>query len=307
MPVPYIFANQSGNVPASQIDADFAYILANTVQVNSPNVFTALQSMSGAAFNEAKGADVPSASTLNLDSVTGNYVTVSGTNTITAVTLTSGAMRMIRATGAFTWTNNAAVVVTGGANWVATSGDIFLVRGDAAGVVYVIPFPATAAGQRALAGLGTISTQNANAVAITGGAVDGTTVGSTTRAAGAFTTLSANAAASLTSTLAVTGIATLSASYAGGVQSLTGAGALNVTTMTTAWTTTGAQAGTLADGVQGQVKHVVMVADGGDGTLTPANFGNGTTITFNDVGDAVILQFLGSDWWLLSNVGCTIA
>lgn len=145
MAVPYIFANQSGNVPASQIDADFAFILASTVQTGSPNVFTALQSMSGAAFNEAKGADVPSASTLNLDSVTGNYVTVSGTNTITAVTLTSGAMRMIRATGAFTWQHGASLVVQGAANWVATSGDFFIVRGDAAGVCYVLIFPASGA------------------------------------------------------------------------------------------------------------------------------------------------------------------
>lgn len=144
MAVPYTFATQSGSVPASELDANFAYILANTVQTNNANVFTALQSMSGAAFNEAKGADVPSAATLNLDSVTGNYVTVSGTNTVTAVTLTSGAMRMIRATGAFTWTNNAAIVVQGGANWVASAGDIFIVRGDAT-AVYVLVFPASGA------------------------------------------------------------------------------------------------------------------------------------------------------------------
>lgn len=40
-----------------------------------------------------------------------------------------------------------------------------------------------------ITGLGTMSTQNANAVSITGGAIDGTTVGSTTKAAGAFTTV----------------------------------------------------------------------------------------------------------------------
>jgi hypothetical protein len=38
-------------------------------------------------------------------------------------------------------------------------------------------------------GLGTMSTQNANAVAVTGGTIDGTTVGGTTPAAGTFTTL----------------------------------------------------------------------------------------------------------------------
>jgi len=48
-----------------------------------------------------------------------------------------------------------------------------------------------------ISGLGTISTQNANAVAITGGAVDGTTVGSTTAAAGSFTTLNSSGATRL--------------------------------------------------------------------------------------------------------------
>jgi len=40
-------------------------------------------------------------------------------------------------------------------------------------------------------GLGTLSTQNANAIAATGGTIDGTAIGGTTKAAGAFTTLSA--------------------------------------------------------------------------------------------------------------------
>ena len=46
---------------------------------------------------------------------------------------------------------------------------------------------------KAAFGLGTMSTQNANAVAITGGAINGTPAGETTPAAGAFTTLSATA------------------------------------------------------------------------------------------------------------------
>ena len=40
--------------------------------------------------------------------------------------------------------------------------------------------------------VGTLSTQNANAVAITGGAIDGTTVGSTKAEAGSFTTLNSS-------------------------------------------------------------------------------------------------------------------
>jgi hypothetical protein len=48
-----------------------------------------------------------------------------------------------------------------------------------------------------ISGLGTIATQAANSVAITGGAIDGTTVGSTTAAAGTFTTLTATGQTSL--------------------------------------------------------------------------------------------------------------
>jgi hypothetical protein len=48
--------------------------------------------------------------------------------------------------------------------------------------------------------IGTIASQNANSVAITGGAIDGTTIGTTTRADGKFTTLAANGDVSFTST-----------------------------------------------------------------------------------------------------------
>jgi hypothetical protein len=42
-----------------------------------------------------------------------------------------------------------------------------------------------------ITGLGTMSTQNASAVAITGGTINGTTVGATTAATGNFTTVTA--------------------------------------------------------------------------------------------------------------------
>ncbi len=92
------------------------------------------------------------------------------------------------------------------------------------------------------------------------------------------------------------------------VQALSGAGAVSLNTLHTQLTTTGAQAQTLANGVNGQVKIITMVADGGDGTLTPATFANGSTITFNDVGDSVLLIYNTTGGWaLVSNTGCTIA
>lgn len=43
-----------------------------------------------------------------------------------------------------------------------------------------------------VSGLGTMSTQNANSIAVTGGAIDGTTIGATTPSTGVFTSLTAN-------------------------------------------------------------------------------------------------------------------
>lgn len=108
-----------------------------------------------------------------------------------------------------------------------------------------------------------------------------------------------------------TGTQTFAGAVVGSVQALSGPGAVNVTTVTTAFTSTGTgDALTLADGVAGQLKAIVYVAEtaGADtGVLTPTNFGNGTTITFNAVGNSVLLQFLGTDWWIVSNNGATIA
>lgn len=92
-----------------------------------------------------------------------------------------------------------------------------------------------------------------------------------------------------------------------GKQSLSGAGAVNLTTPVTELVTTGANALTLAAGVQGQLKTIVMRTDGGDGTLTPAGLLGGTTITFNDVGDSCMLLSSGSSWFIVANNGCTVA
>jgi hypothetical protein len=97
----------------------------------------------------------------------------------------------------------------------------------------------------------------------------------------------------------------------GTIQSLSGPGAVNITALTTAFTSTATgNALTLADGAQGQLKTIIYVAEaaGGDtGVLTPTNLGSATTITFNAVGDSVILQFAGSDWWVVGLRGAVVA
>ena len=97
----------------------------------------------------------------------------------------------------------------------------------------------------------------------------------------------------------------------GAVQALSGPGAVNITSLATAFTSTATgNALTLADGAQGQLKTIIYVAEaaGGDtGVLTPTNLGSATTITFNAVGDSVTLQFAGTDWWVVGFRGAAVA
>jgi hypothetical protein len=94
---------------------------------------------------------------------------------------------------------------------------------------------------------------------------------------------------------------------AGTPQTLTGAGAVNLTTHTTLLVTTGANALTLAAGAEGQHKFIRMKTDGGDGTLTVTNLQGGTTITFSDAGDFVQLFYTDSKWHIIVNSGCAVA
>ena len=97
----------------------------------------------------------------------------------------------------------------------------------------------------------------------------------------------------------------------GTAQSITNTSdAVNVTTSIThidTDTAGGAHAGALADGTNGQIKIITMIADGGDSVVTPTNFANGTTVTLNDAGDSVTLVFTNSNWVVLANNGCTVA
>lgn len=95
--------------------------------------------------------------------------------------------------------------------------------------------------------------------------------------------------------------------YTGTKQTLTGAGAVNITNRVTLVATTGANALTLAAGVEGLEKVITMITDGGDGTLTVTNPIGYTTITFNDIGDTVVLEYINTKWVIKSNFGCTVA
>lgn len=87
-----------------------------------------------------QGADVASASTINLDTATGDLVDVTGTTTITAVTLAQGKCRTVRFTGILTFTHGASLVLPGSANITTAAGDFAILRGYASSVVRCVGY-----------------------------------------------------------------------------------------------------------------------------------------------------------------------
>lgn len=82
-------------------------------------------------------ADIASASTLDLDSTTANYLRITGTTTITAVTLANGSEKIAVAGGAFQLTNSSSLILPGATNYVTAVGDILHFYGDPSNVVRV--------------------------------------------------------------------------------------------------------------------------------------------------------------------------
>lgn len=159
-----------------------------------------------------------------------------------------------------------------------------------------------------------ILTATGGVVGAVTGALNGI-LGGVTPAAATVTTLAASglitATGGVSGVLGATGPAaatvttlTTSGAVVGGTQNLSGAGVVNVTSLTTKVTSTGSDALTLANGTDGQLKAVVMVVDGGDATLTPTTKTGFTTIVFSAVGQSVLLQYFTTlGWMIISNNG----
>lgn len=212
----------------------------------------------------------------------------------------------------------------------------------------------------AITALGSMALQNASAVAISGGTINGAVIGGITPAAATVTTLNGvtvttGAGAVLTiaagKTLSISNTFTATATdgstialgaggtvvYTTTAQTLSnkvlsgetdlqnisisgfismvpetvagnGAiGALSLTKYVSTVQTTGAATATIADGFTGLCKRINLNTDGGDLVVTVTNLQGGTTITLNDAGDSIDLQYLNGKWQIISNNGCVIA
>jgi hypothetical protein len=85
------------------------------------------------------GADIASSGTINLTTATGPNLTITGTTTITTVTLASGNVRFARANAAFQLTASANLIINGSAstNYTTTAGDLLIFIGGAGSVTRV--------------------------------------------------------------------------------------------------------------------------------------------------------------------------
>jgi len=93
-----------------------------------------------------------------------------------------------------------------------------------------------------------------------------------------------------------------------GTQSLSGAGAVDITNAFTNLTTTGAaQALTLANGTLGEIKIISHAVDGGSAVLTPTTKIGFSTITFTAVGDSAMLVYTSAGWDIVALNGAVAA
>jgi len=82
-------------------------------------------------------------------------------------------------------------------------------------------------------------------------------------------------------------------------QTVSSTAAVSVTYALSLLTTTDTTASTLADGtVVGQIKIIIHDVDGGSTVCTPTTKSGFSTITFTDVGDAIVLMWTTGRGWV---------
>ena len=88
--------------------------------------------------------------------------------------------------------------------------------------------------------------------------------------------------------------------FGGAVQTMSSAGAISISNLVTKITSPdGAGTLTIADGVDGQIKVIIMTSNAGSHALTiSSNIGH-SSIVFNSAGDTAKLIFLTGNWYFL--------
>jgi len=291
--------------------------------LTSPVIATGLTA-SGSASNDFSASTGPFKTSTGAVTIGGGAAAITATSSAAAITLTAGAASTWSTTaGGLTLTSAAAATWSTAAGALTVSGfsGINLQKAGAT----LVDVGATSATAVTLAANISLSGA-AGTGALSLGSMTGDTAlptGALSWAGAASKTGSIKAGTSAALTLGGNG-ASVASFDAGGLgfllasgkivgfgapQALSGPGALNVTTLATAYTSTGAaEALTLANGtLAGQVKFVTHIVDGGSGVITPATPSGFATCTLTNVRDWVAFLWTGAAWIVLAYSGATFA
>jgi hypothetical protein len=225
---PVFAAITNGQAVKEYVSSSKFYYVPSTGVLNATSFAGAGTGLTGTAASLSIGgnaatATLATAATNLAGGVANNmaYQTGAGATAFITAPSTSGSYLQWTSVGGFAWTPFSGVTsfsagTTGFTPNVSTTGAITLAGtlgaangGTGAttltGYVYGNGVGAMTASatipNTAISGLGSMSTQNASSVAITGGTINGTSIGATTRASGDFTTLSTNTVTSITPVL----------------------------------------------------------------------------------------------------------
>ena len=322
----------SGNVTATDITANS--LTTNVISSNGSNADISIQPsgtgdvLLGAIRVNGTTLDSSDSTAININEAlvvdgTGNFsgtlttaaLTTSGTLTVTGqadiegVTIVDNEIKASRS-------NDALVLSTAGTGKVTASGGLIVTGGDtetadisSSGEIDAVGFTAT--GSSTFDGItindNVVSTSsNADLNLSPGGT--GAVVASGIRVVG--TTLSADDSSTININEGLVVDGTLTANgLVNGVQTLTGSGSTEVISLTETVTqliTTGTQNFSLANGTEGQIKIITLKTDGGNATVTPASFLNGTSITFDGVEDTMTLLYQSTGWIVLAQQNTTV-
>lgn len=141
-------------LPGAQSIVTAAGDLAKMISLGSGNWICGIFLRADGTAIASPQATVSSATTTNLQTGGADYIAISGTTTITGITLTNGHRRYVTFTGILTLTNGASLVLPGAANITTAAGDTAIFAGEAAGLVRCIVYSAN--GSVAYTGTGSI-------------------------------------------------------------------------------------------------------------------------------------------------------
>lgn len=307
--------NGSTTLTATQIIAGTAMTMSSTAAITGNTTIGGTLAVTGATtltgaigagtITLAAGKDLIGSATSDITINTDKFTVAGATgNTVIAGTLTQ--------TGAVAAA--ASITLGAGADLIGSSTSDITINTDKFTV-------AGATGNTVIAGTLTQTGAVAAAASITLGAgadLIGSSTSDITINTDKFTVAGATGNTVVAGTFTATGAQTLTGATThsaavgfGGtvVAAANGAYVIPLTTMVTNVSTndTADLDASLADGAAGQLKIIVMDTDGGnDVVITPASFGNGTTLTLDTASDYAVFAFDGTEWWAISHSG-TIA